>query len=748
MAGFKKYTKYLIFATAITPLIFVNSFPFPHTFSKIFFFRIVVEILLILFLAYIFWTKDFEVWRRLKSFFRNPLAIGVFIFFLSLLISTIFAQNQFHAFWGDAARGDGFLNLVHFLIFLLISYSVFSKEDWLSFFKISIFIGGVVVLFDWIHYLSVRGIIGFDNLWFGIGTALGSGGSSLGNPAFLGAYLIFLAGFCLLVFYKSRGFWQYFSGILFLVSLLSILITTVRGTLLGLAVAVIFSLVYLSFRKLNPDAGQGQENNFGNLRKISRIVLTIILVTIVLFGVTKNSAIWQSVPGFNRLASLSFSDPSFRTRQIALGVSLDASREHPVFGWGLENYITAYNKHYNPEYAVYEEAFFDRAHNKLAEILVIQGLFGLLSYLGLFVLLFYFLFRKKIDVWIRVSLGSILSAYFIQNLFLFDTPVSYLMLFSLIGFILAATDNSNFENREFNYSRIPILGGKIATFVMALIVIYSLFNFNYVPFVQSRIYRAAEQATDTAKLIEDAPQFLEPYNFIQPTIRFQFLQSISQDPSLRSVEFGSVVEVAANAMTEVVNREPNYDLRNHTLLGEVYNERGKVDLEVLILGEKYLREALDLGPKRQDTYYLLAFNMAAQGRFDESVAVNKKAIALDPEVAKSHYNLGISYVLAGRKYYDLAEESLDKALEIGFLDPSNLRTDFQNISIAYEGMISAYIMERDRESTIRLANKIRDLNNGLNGGPVLVPELASDMDVIIDYVIRGEWDALIKAISG
>ena len=56
------------------------------------------------------------------------------------------------------------------------------------------------------------------------------------------------------------------------------------------------------------------------------------------------------------------------------------------------------------------------------------------------------------------------------------------------------------------------------------------------------------------------------------------------------------------------------------------------------------------------------------------------AISLDENVAKSHYNLGISLTLAGKEYWDEAESEFRKSLDIGFINPGFLITDFNNIS--------------------------------------------------------------------
>ena len=75
---------------------------------------------------------------------------------------------------------------------------------------------------------------------------------------------------------------------------------------------------------------------------------------------------------------------------------------------------------------------FDRAHNKIVDLLVMNGILGLLAYLSVFsAALIHLWQRKKKELINSLILISILAAYFIQNLFLFDMPVAYLMFFML-----------------------------------------------------------------------------------------------------------------------------------------------------------------------------------------------------------------------------------------------------------------------------------------------------------------------------
>ena len=691
---------------------------------------------------------------RLKKMFRHPLFISISVFFTSAFLSTIFAKYPFFAFWGGVERGDGLFNWLHFLVFLVITVTIFGKKDWFIFFKVSLVVGFLVMFYGWLQRFRV------ENFPFALPFGGLHGGSTIGNRAFWGTYILFLIGFSVLIFLESkkslinadkklidaddkwRRFWRYLSVLVIVISVPAIAIAHVRGTMLGLIAGVLFGLLYFSFKRarINTDEERIYTDTI-QFKKWSRGALIVLVAFGIMFAVTKNAAIWQWVPGFDRLATISLDDSSLITRKIALGVGWEAFKEKPILGWGLDNYITAYNTYYNPAYSAYEEAFFDRAHSKPAEVLVMQGLLGLLSYLTVFVIFFYVLFRKVSSNWLKVVLGGVIIAYFVQNLVLFDTPVSHLMLFSVFGFLISISGG---EITQPKGTVIPSAGSKIGLKLTAIVValgsLYVIYVYNYRPFVQAGEFRKAEKTTIGSVIVEAAPRFLEPYNFIQPTIRFQFLQSVVNGGTARKEEFRPLADLAIKSLQEVVDRTPGYDIRDISLIAEAYNDIGNFDASVLPEAERLLRYAIEIAPNRQDTYYLLAFNMAAQNRFDESIELNRYAISLDEGVAKSHYNLGISLTLAGKEYWDEAADEFRRALDIGFINPKLLVTDFGNISLSLEAMLSEYILDRDKERTIRAAGILKEV------APWTRPELVSDMDVIIDYAEREDWDTLIEAI--
>ena len=106
--------------------------------------------------------------------------------------------------------------------------------------------------------------------------------------------------------------------------------------------------------------------------------------------------------------------------------------------------------------------------------------------------------------------------------------------------------------------------------------------------------------------------------------------------------------------------------------------------------ERKFLEALEIDPKSWDvlTMYSIYFLLPLR-RFDEAIAVSRKALELDPLSPLTHTNLGIIYLMAGQ--LDRAVEQQHHAL---LLDPhywmANLRLGWTYLSMGkYEDAIQA-----------------------------------------------------------
>jgi len=794
-----KLVKILLFLSAVSLVVIAPNAIYPFVTPKILLYRSLIESALIVFFFFIissFYRKDDkalnEVFYRARIIFRNPLFLTVVAFLVSAIFSSLFAVDGFRSFFGNLERGEGVWGLLHYGVFLFLGLLVFRRDDWIKFAKIILAAASFLIVWSWLQFsLSNTGSLAESILSFLFSGAqlgqfkelIGSSfqpGSFVGNPGSLAAFIVISVGLAVFAYFNSHN--NRFRRVYLLfaaASLITVFLTGIRGAALGVSVGLLFLFLYLLFK----NKGLGVRWP------------ALVLIALILFGgafwFTRTNSFWQRLPGFNRFATVSAESSSVSTRLIALGVSRDAFLEKPVFGWGPENYNIAYNKHYNPDYSYYAEDWFDRAHNKVAEVGVTQGVVGLAAYLGIFVFLFRELFRKKPDGYAFVA--AALVAYFVQNLFLFDNITSYIPFFTVIGMTIAFTTEEQSTEREFVV--VPLSSGKLiaAGALSAVLVLgsfYSLYVYNFLPWYQATEFVKAVSTKVGEKILSASDQFLYPYNFAQKEIRTEFAQVLYDNNLLGNENFKSLVDKSVSALEEVAQKEP-YDPRTFALLTEIYNELSRNTPSLLEKSEEYARQAVALSPENQNLNSQLAVTLAGTEKTEEAVRIARELVSRNEGLAKAHYHLALVLALAAERpenwgtplrgeYRTEAEQELDIARDIAWGDlgydaiyygPDLAATqaylfnerDLNNMAVIYRlwaqpakeadvlkmliwldfwhgdknpdyyyAAIRAYRELRDKEGILTVARQLKSADS----------RHADDMETIIDLTEKEKWNIL------
>jgi len=349
----KKIIQIGVYLTLFIPLLVSPSTLYPFIFSKAIAFQIIVEIIFILWLILLAQGKIQLVWTKIN--------IALLGFFIILILSTLLSLDIRQSFWSSAERMTGLFNWLHFALYFLILSTIFKDYKWLL--RVSLFASIVV---------SVWSLIDWRGRLFG----------PFGNPGFLACYLLFHVLFALYLFARdSNLFWRIAYILITFLNLIVFYFTHTRGAYYGLFVGLLLFALLFALRR-------------------SKKIGFILLIGFILIG--SFGVYWQ------RARFLSFEE----ARIISWKISWDAFKERPVLGWGLENYVLAFAKHYNPDWPITE--WFDKAHSNLWEFAVTTGALGLISYLSLF---------------FAAGLSPILIAYFIMQLFWIDMTATLMLFF-------------------------------------------------------------------------------------------------------------------------------------------------------------------------------------------------------------------------------------------------------------------------------------------------------------------------------
>ena len=226
----------------------------------------------------------------------------------------------------------------------------------------------------------------------------------------------------------------------------------------------------------------------GMKKKIIWIIVLLIILGVIgavvlsagIITLSRESAFVQSVGFLQRLATISFSDPTIKARFLNMGIAWKGVKERPILGWGQENYAIVFDKYYDPRMHG-QEPWFDRVHNSIFDWLVAGGVFGLLAYLSIFVAALWALWRPLFvraakDAFThaeRSILTGLLAGYFVHNLTVFDNVTSYILFGTILAFIVyrvsaASEASAIIERRILSGTYLPYVAIAAALAVWAL----------------------------------------------------------------------------------------------------------------------------------------------------------------------------------------------------------------------------------------------------------------------------------------
>jgi len=626
----------------LIPFLIYRRTLFPYIFPKIICFQILVEIIFAAWLILLVSKKKY------RPKWENPLILSLTIFIGILFLTMFFGVDLSRSFWSTQERMTGVLTMFHFYLWFLVLTSCFKGwKEWRKFIWISLLSSFLVGLY------AIGQKLNFQFL-FGEGEARLS--STLGNPIFLSVFAmlhVFLAGFLTLI--EKKWFWKTLAVSFLIFNLVIMTFGASRGVILSFGLSLFLFLVYLIFVLSS--------------KKI-KIVLFVLLFIIIcgfifsaIFLPTQKNKPWvYKAPVF--LQRMTYFKTSFWDRIIAWQIAFQGFKERPISGWGWENYNTVFNKYYHPQYLEFglKNTWFDKSHNQVMDLLVLTGVLGIISYFSVFFFLFYLLYkkiRKEIETSLSKKvaigiLGLMFVTYFIQNLFVFDTPASLIIFYFGLGLFYFVTAEEREEEEEKGIF-FPIV-------LILLIIIFlplSIYKFNVKPFIQSRLtHKAASiSRTDLKGGLVVYKKALEKSCFTNPEIRTQLMKSVANANSEGKTEpkvLKESFEMAISEMEKSIKEHP-LNVRYYLFLGQLYNTASSFNKDYLIEAEEVFKKALELSPRRQEIYHELGWANLIQGKNEEAISFFKEALLLNEKIATSHWNLGLAYISAKKYEEGLAE---------------------------------------------------------------------------------------------
>ncbi|MHB1086469.1 MAG: O-antigen ligase family protein, partial [Minisyncoccota bacterium] len=403
-----------IFALPFVGLLVTSSLFFPYITGKNFAFRIIVEVITAAWLALAIVNPSYRP--------RRSLLLGALALFVLIIgVADVFGAYAFKSLWSNYERMDGWVTIAHLLAYTIVASAMLQSEKlWRWLFWTTLGVSA---------YLSLYGLLQVTGkVALGLGGVSGLSGridGTFGNPIYFAVYMLFHVFIAAMLWAqqwveKGPGKRLYISaayGSIIALDTVALFLTGTRGTMLGIIGGTLLSaLLMLIFARKSR-----------NVWRASAAVVFGIFALTGLFFMVKDQAWVQKVGFLNRLASISLSDQTTESRFVNWSMAWEGVKERPILGWGQENYALVFDKYYDPR-MYKQEPWFDRVHNIVFDWLVAGGFLGLITYLSIFIVALWTLWRSGgFTIAERSLLTGLLAGYFCHNFFVFDNVTSYIL---------------------------------------------------------------------------------------------------------------------------------------------------------------------------------------------------------------------------------------------------------------------------------------------------------------------------------
>lgn len=672
-----------VYLSLLTPLLVFQNLLFPFITSKAFYFRILVEILLVIYILFIFQYRQYAPKK-------NFLTIAIIIF-TAVLILTSFTGVDFNlSFWGDIERMEGAFGFLHLLVYFFIIISVFKdKKEWKK--LLNIFLASSIAL----CFYGLGQRIGLKSFLLSDDSRISA---TLGNSAYLGAFMLFGMAIASLLLLKTQNkILKIFYFIAVLLQVFILVLTGTRGAYVGLFFGILAAVILYIF--LSPSK---------KAKYISAGVLIFIVVGAVILLSNANAPVIRDNKYLYRFSHFSFQDATWNTRLISWQAGWQGFKEKPILGVGSGNYAYFFDKYFTPSFYTFtaQQTYFDHAHNTIVDIAVTSGIIGLLSYLAIWAAIILYLIKSFREKYINLNefliITFLLVAYFAQNIFVFDCLATFIAFFIIIGYISYEHYWSG-ESKE-GEKNLSVKFNPILAVVLSIFSLFLIFQFNLKPadaMIES--VKGQAQIAYNNNLLAGYEQYKKSltYNTIlDRDIRASFINVLISDAYtyIKTVPQEQLLQVIDFAISE---GEKNLKLNAEDTMmnlqqGQLYDIKANLSKSKLDLaqGEEYLKKALAGSPERLQIYFILAQNKLIGGKYKEAIEILEKACEMNPAYSESYVNLSRAYAISGDN--DNSFLMMGKAISLGYNNLSKENLD---------ALITYFTQKKDYELLVILYNK-------------------------------------------
>ena len=288
---------------------------------------------------------------------RNKIDIFLLLIMVFGIISTIFSHNFNMAVFGEDGRYEGILTICYYISLVFLSSYVKEKDKKMIVYTI-VFTGLVQLIYGFYykHKYNVPYIIGFTT-----------------NPNFFGTYILMCLCYCIGLFMDNKNIYLKII-LLFLIYTFTLGLLTINtlSALVGLIGVVLLLIIYSIKMKY--------------LKQYLVIVATILLSLCLAHCLKMTDLLndlFKTVGETTNIVSGDLDDNYGTGRLYVWKRSVPLIPKYMIKGIGVDNF-----RYIDNGKAIRNKAgIFDKAHNEYLQIIITTGIFSLLSYLALHIII-------------------------------------------------------------------------------------------------------------------------------------------------------------------------------------------------------------------------------------------------------------------------------------------------------------------------------------------------------------------------
>lgn len=737
--------KISFFIILALPIFNLPPWLYPPDWGKAVIFRSILAILLF---TFIWKIPQGGISIRIASLKKSLILWALAGLSAVFMLASIFSVDPYFSFWGSPYRGGGFVTFAFFFIFAILAFLFFRKDkDWKNFWDFSIVTGLLVCAVALCQFYGL-----LSQIFVSVGERPGS---TIGNPIFLGIYLLLLFFPCLsLAINENNRRKKIFYILSLLIFLYVILLTGSRASYLGIILGTLIFLYFYPKKIL--------WLKIGILAILSCIILAVFYVN---FSPHFPAFLEQNRVFTNLASRLSLEAVKKEGRFMAWRTIIEEIKEKPILGWGPENLYVGLNKHFDPN--ITGAPWWDRAHNIFLDIGAQAGILGILAYILLFAALFWQLFKarkntedgtKKIII---NGLQAALLGYLVANFFSFDSFPTYLIFFFIVAFSLHLTCPTaeevqpvkNARNRKW---RKPVL------IISCIALIIFLWQYNIFPFYINTEINIADNWVLQKKCNSGLALFEKisnQHSFISSYLKMMYVQDIKKCAAVYPGKELDYAKKGFNLLKEAVKIQPLY-ARFWIYLGSFetiianYEQDEQAKKQMVEEARSYFGKAESLAPKHADILLERAKADMVAGDYQKMQQTAEKCLkSEDSSLTADCYWLKAISELCMRQNSE-AQADMQRAKEHGFaIDSSEAYfrlIDVYIITEQYDKLIEIYKILISRDSNIAqyfsslalIYAKIGDYKNAREQALIflqLMPEAKDEVEEFLHTLPQPYW---------